>query len=391
MKKLLGILLIVIMITSNTVIALDHNRWGKDLYIYRTHGIYKLIYELGASGIYKAQLSRNITDTYRGSLRVLITFEFWLEMFLDKHPYYMYIYKLDSYIIENYGFDKNIIMSLNKTLSMYLNKTIVEINDTVNPSIRLSYNTLLNRFYFTGFSTYYNVSAIALYEDTICFENRIYSENILGNKIYRVLSSIYYDALSYTPLYFYEYHAIIDLYNDNNYIYTKQVIVEDGIGYGLSKISRSKTKLIYHDSSVSKIGFISYVDQLNPNITYRNNTLYIDVNTEYPYRIIMVLSNKDNINETNIDFIKVYRFRTETLYMTPVITDGSLYIVVLNDPIKNIVDQQGNITFIHEITTEEKNYYSTYVIIFTLVFNIVAIIAVYQISKLLLKILSNIY
>ncbi|OYT38948.1 MAG: hypothetical protein B6U89_05000 [Desulfurococcales archaeon ex4484_58] len=355
--------------------------------IYVLNGMYTGIFEIVASGIFVKNITVNSTSSGSGILRVNYEFEIWIHVLESNNYTYIYSYRLIGYKTWSRGFNRDLEELINATLDKYLGRTIISSGKWVDPALILTYDLNTKKLYFERFNLYYDITAVSLYEDTVCFEYKKYNELILNNKIHREIKTFYYDSLSKTPLYLYDYYAIIDLTDDLNHFYIKRVIFEDGIGHGLSKISRSKTKLLYYDDSTGKISFVSYFSMPDIELKYENNTLYINLKAEHPYLMVIVLENHDYINYSSIR-LKPYMLRTKTLYLSDIRYTNSTLTFIFNEPIVKITDQQGNATYIHEVTTSEKNYSSSYILFYTIVFNILAIVVSYSVSKFIARVLK---
>jgi len=353
------------------------------------HGLYYGYYEIGVSGSYKRLLTGNYTDASAGLLRITYVYDVWLNILFNGDYKYIYAYKLVSYNIYYINLPLTIIKNINETLNSMVNKTIIGLGRVFNPSILINYNIDVGELYWINFSNYYNVSAITLYEDVVCFEYRAYIENIVNNNVYRAIRTFYYEAISRTPLYLYEYRGFFNSFNDQDYLYVKHEIRDDGIGYGFSKIVFSKTKFIYTEKGVGSLSIVSYGSMINPKIVYNNTILQITVEQSYPYMLVIQLDKGLRINNTNISFNE-YTIRDEKLYISAVETSNSMYLIALNQNIERIVDQQGNFTYIRPITYEEKSYQSPQMIILTIVFNVFVILITYYISKGVAKIINEV-
>ncbi len=384
--KVLMLALMVLLVTSPSAYSISNFRE----YTYGISGEYTGVLEVDVSGKYKSLLTSNKSDLSPGHLQVTYKYWFFLDIKYTRYGlYYLYGYTLENYTIKYKGFNTKYIETINKTLARELGKTYIYRSSEVNPKILLVVSAGFSKIYFSDFKDYRNVTAISLYEDVVCLEFSLYNEIILGDNIYKMLIVTYYDAISHTPLYFYRYRSMSDIYNDTNYIHIKETITDYGIGLGLSHISFSSTKIVYFDNGkTGKIGIITHGEYVKPILKRKNNSLLIEINTTYPYRIVLTLDKKIRLNYSAIKFT-IHRLRTADIYISNVITHNSTYNITFNHLILKIIDQSGNTTFIHEITIDEKHYSSYSVILYTLGFNIFAIIIAYRISRLIASIVRQ--
>lgn len=385
------LVLVMLSILVITFIVEPVNGFSQHIeYVYDVVGEYTGSLEVRVSGKYKFILTSNKTDTSPAYLHVIYRYSFFLNMkYTEYGAQYLYGYTLENYTVEQEGFTDKFLEQVNKTLEKELGITHICRAVNVNPRILLMVSAGFSKLYFNDFSEYRNISAISLYEDVVSFTFYYYSEVFLDNAIYRVFIVAYYDAISYTPLYFYRYRLITDIYNDTNYLYVKETITNYEIGSQLSRISYSHTKtIVFKDKITGKIGVITYGEYVEPVLKVINDTLLVEIDTDYPYRIILTLNKDTKINYSTIQF-KSYKLRTMTIYVSEIITHNTTYILTFNKPIIKIKEQSSNATFVHEITVEEKNYSSSTVLLYTLGFNILAIIIIYRLSKALALILKQ--
>jgi len=360
-------------------------------YSYRVEGYYEGLYELVASGSYKSTITGDPSDLEQGFLRITYKVRYVLNILINEYEYrYVYVYTLLSFNIKAQGFSRGFVNSINLTLLKYVNKTKYEVSRWVKLPIVLKLNLTNGSIYFENAGKYYSVTGISLYNDVVCFEYATYHESIVNSVLNRLILSLYYDPLSGTPLYFYKYESSLDLYNDKNFMYTKQVVVENGVSLDLSKVSRSIMKNIYFsgskdESEVARLGVIYYGRLRGFSINCSNKDLYLRLDTLHPYRVVLIIDSYT----VSIDYsslkLREYSVRNTKIYVSPVMYRSTEYTIAFNKPIK-LPSRVDNKSLIREVTIEEREYSSIYVYVYSLVFNVLVLLGAYYLCRAIAKI-----
>ncbi|MET1160852.1 MAG: hypothetical protein ABWW65_07820 [Thermoprotei archaeon] len=357
--------------------------------IYRINGYYYGVWELGASGIYKAYLTGNNTDFSSGHLSIHYIFEYTMDIVIGEYDYIIrYFFRLNNYTIDSLGFDKSFVESFRSELNKYLNKIFYRESKWVDLPIVFTFIPP-DIVYFESITRYYNATGISLYNDVLCFEYSIFYEKTLNHYINRSVLSLYYDIISGTPLYMYKYDQTTDLYNDVNYMYTKLVITEEGVSVGLSKISFSETFYLYFEKGYKgRLSIIYYSSYDKLNISSYNNTIKLVFKSSGPYRVILILDKEIAIIDSTVDLTQIPA-DDKVLYVSPIKYKGTSYVFILNSPVDEILDKQNTYEFVHEVTIESRNPSSLYVALALITINLLAFLVVYVISRVVTDVFAQ--
>lgn len=362
-----------------------------DLYVYSIVGEYIGVYRLELSGLYKTLFTNNRSDYNYGYLKITYYFNFSLNIRFDKYSYsYLYIYYLSKYSIEHYGLPHNVVSIINETLGNLLNKIVVEYSSTVDPSLLININNWnRHEIVFENLGDKYSLTGLSLFNDILCFENTIYREEITERTIRRYIGKIYYEPISYTPLYVFLQSVYIDLLNETNYMRTTIEINQNNIGYGLSKISKSVTYHIFFKNNTSgRIGIVTY-NNLFIRISHSNNIVYVNVNTDSPYRLVVITNNYVEVERSSVE-LRVYSLKINNIYLSSVLLVDNNTYVSFSQNVSRIQSISGNSSFVHDLTIIERQYSSLNIVLFTLFINAILIYIIYRLSRIFTSVVSRV-
>jgi len=388
-KPLSTLLLLILYCVLVAVAVASGERVDTGVYYYDLTGEYTGILEITASGRYKAALTGNTSDTAPGYLKVNYKFSFFLVIAFSQNSFtVLYGYNLSDYSIVYRNFPEEYVAELDSMLSRKLGELVVEYSTTVNPRILLEISPALTSIEFTDFTEYYgNVSAIVLFEDNVCFAHYVYSEEDYRTHTYKYISSVYYNALTYTPLYFYRFRSLEEKLDENSYIRVREVVGNSDIGFKLSKLTRSNTVILKLSGNVhGRIGLISLGGGSELSINATGSKAVVEVSSKTPYRLVIVIDGRAAVKQASIKLIS-YQWRTLNVYVSPLTTRGSVYEIEFTQNITEITPQHLNASHVHEVTVEEKPVNAVIPVIATVLVNAILIYAVYRASKALARII----
>jgi len=390
-KPLPALLLLVVCSVLGAVVAASGGGLDSGFYYYDLTGEYRGTLEITASGRYKAALTGNSSDTAPGYLKVSYTFSFFMVIVFSRSSFtLLYGYNLTGYSIAYWGFPEGFVTRLDSVLSRKLGELVVEYSTTVNPKILLEVSPALTSMDFADFTEYYrNVSAIVLFEDNVCFAHYAYSEEDYRTHTYKYIASIYYNALTYTPLYFYRYRSLEEKLDENSYIRVKEVLENSGVGYKLSKLTRSTTVILKLNGDIySRIGLISLGGRPELTVNATGSKALVEVSSENPYKLVVVVDGRAAVKRASIELVN-YRWRTLNVYVSPLKTHGSVYEIEFTQNITEITPQRVNASHVHGVTVEEKPVNAATPVVVVILVNAILIYAIYRASKYFARIIAS--
>jgi len=390
-KPLTALLLLAVCSVLGAVVAASGGGLDSGFYYYDLTGEYRGTLEITASGRYKAALTGNSSDTAPGYLKVSYTFSFFMVIAFSQNSFtLLYGYNLTGYSIAYWGFPGEFVAKLDSLLSRKLGELVVEYSTTVNPKILLELSPALTSVDFADFTEYYrNISAIVLFEDNVCFAHYVYREEDYRTHTYKYIGSVYYNALTYTPLYFYRFRSLEEKLDENSYVRVKEVLENSDIGFKLSKLTRSTTVILKLNGGVyGRIGLISLGGRPELSVNAIGSKAVVEVSSENPYKLVVVVDGRAAVEHASIELVN-YRWRTLNVYVSPLTTHGSVYEIEFTQNITEIAPQRLNAPFIHEVTVEDKPANAVTPVIATVLVNAILIYAVYRACKYFARIIAS--
>ncbi|ADI31513.1 hypothetical protein [Staphylothermus hellenicus] len=346
---------------------------------FKVSGLYIAMYTLEASGIYASKYM--LQKSLSGTIRLSIAYEIAINVtFHPNSEIYDYEYKLTSFIVSGNNVKKSIIEAINKSMDKLVNKTFRESSNSVDPMIKLKLKNFSATLTKTGRNG--DVTGITIFDDVYCYEIKYYYLGSLENTSYMDTVSMYREIITSIPLYYYEI-----TYNRHNlgYIREKILIINNGLGQGLSKIIITNSTFFTYGKtgSIGKIGFIglntSYTN-IQMDVSVINETIQLNITSYAPYRVLLLLDSKTDIKYSNIDLVK-YNASTIVLYVSGIFDKPqNVRIKLRGSPIK--LHETNDLIGLKGLTVEERGVLSLSDAIFVIIFDISLILILIEIIRI---------
>ncbi|ABN69535.1 hypothetical protein Smar_0424 [Staphylothermus marinus F1] len=348
----------------------------------RVSGLYIAMYTLEASGIYanKYMLQKSLS----GTIRLSIAYEIAINVtFHPNSRIYDYEYELTSFYVSGNNVKKSIIEAINKSMDNLINKTFRESSDSVDPMIKLKVKNFSATLMKPGRKG--GVTGITIFDDVYCYEIRYYYMGSLENMSYIDTVSMYREIITGIPLYYYEI-----TYSRHNlgYIREKILVINNGLGQGLSKIIVTNSTFFTYGKtgSIGKIGFIGLntsSTNIQMDVSVINETIQMNITSYAPYRVLLLLDSKADIKYSNIDLIK-YNASTIVLYVSEIFNKPqNVRIELKGASIK--LHERNDLVGLKGLTVEERGVLSLSDAIFVIIVDISLILIVIELIRIVYR------
>lgn len=359
--------------------SMDENGIADEIKI---SGQYIGMYTLEASGIYanKYRITQSLDETIRLSITYEISIN--ITLHIDSETY-DYKYELTSFYITGNNIKKSIIRELNMSISQFMNKVFIESSSSINPRIELrirNVSATLSKLNERG-----DITGITIFDDVYCYEIKYLYMSNLENMSYMNMVSLYREIITNTPLYYYEI-----TYSRSNfgYIREKVLIINNGLGQYLSNLIVTNSTFFTYGKpeKIGKIGFIGLnISSINilMNVYVKNNTIYMNISSYAPYRVLLLLDSRVDIKYSNIGLTK-YNASTVVLYVSK-IYDKPLNIIVELTRVPIKIFKEGDQVGLKGLTVEERGILSPSDVVFVILVNIALILIVMEINRIVYR------